>query len=332
MEQKTKTEPVARLVDIDRAKGLAILLVVFGHLVAGSAPSGNEWYEYARSAIYSFHMAFFMFLSGVVFFARLRPVPGIKEYRQAVGKRFWRLMPAYFLFAGIVFGGKLVAQQYGHVDNPVSGWGDLLNIVLFPMLSVSKFLWYVYVLFVFSALALAIFTVSSGAVWPLVVLGACLLWLPPVHLLAIEQMTKYFLFFSLGGLAITRWSAYATFVDRFWLPSAVFMVALLLGGWYTGIRWIVVALLSILALHGLCRHELPASGLLLRLGAMTFPIYLMNTMSIGMTKAVIFKFAGWEGANFLVVLPLLFVAGVALPVVVKRYLFVRIRWLDRITS
>jgi fucose 4-O-acetylase-like acetyltransferase len=55
-----------RRADIDRAKGLAILLVVFGHLVARADPAGVDWYEPLRRAVYAFHMPFFLYLSGLV--------------------------------------------------------------------------------------------------------------------------------------------------------------------------------------------------------------------------------------------------------------------------
>lgn len=61
-----------RLSDIDRAKGLGILLVVFGHLAAKSRPEGNAWFGYAQTAVYQFHMPFFMYLSGYVFFFPVR--------------------------------------------------------------------------------------------------------------------------------------------------------------------------------------------------------------------------------------------------------------------
>src|SRR6516165_3886939 len=38
--------------DIEQAKGLAILLVVFGHLVARQDPEGVHWYEPLRRAVY----------------------------------------------------------------------------------------------------------------------------------------------------------------------------------------------------------------------------------------------------------------------------------------
>src|SRR3954454_9293214 len=55
-----------RRLDLDRAKGYAILLVVAGHLVANTAPEGSGWYEPWRYALYRFHMPFFLYLSGTV--------------------------------------------------------------------------------------------------------------------------------------------------------------------------------------------------------------------------------------------------------------------------
>ena len=58
--------PRERRLDLDRAKGYAILLVVAGHLVANTAPEGAGWYEPLRYALYRFHMPFFLYLSGTV--------------------------------------------------------------------------------------------------------------------------------------------------------------------------------------------------------------------------------------------------------------------------
>jgi fucose 4-O-acetylase-like acetyltransferase len=55
-----------RRADLDRAKGFAILFVVFGHIVARQDPASVHWYEPLRRAIYGFHMPFFLYLSGIV--------------------------------------------------------------------------------------------------------------------------------------------------------------------------------------------------------------------------------------------------------------------------
>lgn len=321
-----------RLPDIERAKGLAILLVVFGHVVAREMPAGNEWYVIAKQAVYSFHMAFFMFLSGLVFFMHARPVRGLGDFMAAARKRFARLMPAYILFALLVLLGKWAAQSVLHVDNPVKGFGDLLAIALYPMQSVSSFLWYIHTLFFLSVAGLALYSLAGRRIWPLLLLGALLQWLPPYPLLGMSQFSKYFLFFSLGGLAAAAWPSYQRWLDAYsWLALAAF-AASLISGLYAGPAALLVALLAIPALHGLCRRELPFGGMLLLVGSLTFPIYLMNTITIGLAKALLLKFLSWDGANFILVFfPLLMLSGVVLPMLVKKVLFARIGWLDRIT-
>lgn len=325
--------PALRLIDIDRAKGLAILLVVFGHVVARQPPADNEWYLIARHAVYAFHMAFFMFLSGVVFFLRARPQADFQAFLADVHKRFMRLMPAYFLFALIVFTGKWGAQALVHVDNPVTGWEDLLKIVLFPMQSISSSLWYIYVLFLFSVLGLALLSMTRGRIWPLVALGVALQFAPYIQFLGLGQFSKYFLFFALGGVTVAFWERYSYWVDRIWLPALAGLVWVLATEMYAGNGWLFAALLSIPALHGLCRREFVGAGWLQFLGGMSFSIYLMNTIAIGATKAVLLKFTSWDGLNFVVLFfPALLIAGILLPVAFKKYVFPRMGWLNRITN
>ena len=77
-----------RLYDIDRAKGLAILLVVLGHLVArGEPPKDADWYLFLKLIIYKFHMAFFMFLSGVIFNYTYKDISNLIEYKKYACKR-----------------------------------------------------------------------------------------------------------------------------------------------------------------------------------------------------------------------------------------------------
>ena len=77
--------------DIDRAKGLAILLVVFGHLMASGYPRGNAWYDTAKDIVYTFHMPFFMYLSGTVFGFANKQWTGLAAYPRCLpaGSRKW---------------------------------------------------------------------------------------------------------------------------------------------------------------------------------------------------------------------------------------------------
>jgi fucose 4-O-acetylase-like acetyltransferase len=329
---QVKDAGAQRLTDIDVAKGLAIVLVVFGHIVARQPPADNAWYVVAKEAVYRFHMAFFMFIGGMVFFLKLRIASSWKDYRDQLWKRFVRLMPAYLLFAGIVFLAKWGAQQFLHVDNPVSGWTDLLGILLYPTESVSAFLWYIYVLFLFCAVGFSLVSLMGGRILPLVGLGVALLFLPRTPFLGMDQFCKYFLFFALGGLATRHWAKYNTLVRWTWIPATALFILMLIWSVYRGDGWIPTAMLSLIALHGISKQIAPFANILRYLGLRSFPIYLMNTLSIGLVKAVMLKFVSWDGVNFLFFAPILTLAGLWIPVLVKKYLFHRVAWLDRVTS
>lgn len=79
--------------NVDIAKGIAIILVVIGHM--------NHFFSYEDlipTIIYSFHMPLFIILSGYVF--NYHPEISQKEY---ICKRFGQIMKPYFIFAAITF-------------------------------------------------------------------------------------------------------------------------------------------------------------------------------------------------------------------------------------
>ena len=73
-------------------------------------------------------------------------------------------------------------------------------------------------------------------------------------------------------------------------------------------------------------------GLFKTLGKYTFPIYLMNTAFIGLSKGVMLQFASWDGMNFLWFAPVLLAAGVAGPILVKRLLIARNQFLNTLIA
>ncbi|WP_043367549.1 acyltransferase family protein, partial [Cupriavidus sp. WS] len=62
---------MSRDVWVDNAKGIGIILVVYGHVARGLHSAGI-WsdatsFSFLDSAVYSFHMPLFFFLSGLYF-------------------------------------------------------------------------------------------------------------------------------------------------------------------------------------------------------------------------------------------------------------------------
>ena len=206
-----------RLADIDQCKGLAIFLVVIGHVKLSPGCSGYQWFHWMTDTIYQFHMSFFMFLSGLVTWYTYRPVRGWGDYTQYVGYRFRRLFPAYVLFALLISLIKFGLARYVCVDNgPQNLLVDWARFAVNPLASSATSLWYVYVL-------LAYTVIMPPALW---LARNNLAWLLPatlvVHfidmpsLFSLPKIAEHAFVFVAGGLVAHRYAAFARHVDRGW--------------------------------------------------------------------------------------------------------------------
>lgn len=330
-----------RFTEIDMAKGFAIALVVFGHVVAREAPAGNEWYVAAKQLVYQFHMPFFMFLSGAVFQATYAPIEGFASYRRYASKKASRLVPGFVLFSLLIWAGKAGATRFLHVDNAQSGGLDaLLRIFTEPAVSVAASLWYVYVLLELQLVFPLLLALFGGSVAAVIAVAAALhvasLAIDLPSLFAIDRFFEYALFFSLGFAWIRRYDALTALVSR----RAVLFAGLFALSFASIEIWpdarskTVIGLCSIPALFALVA-SIPAGrarSALLLLGEYTFSIYLMNTIAIGFTKGVLLKLLPWDGANFLLFFPALFAVGLLGPVLLHRWVLVHLPALARITK
>ncbi len=330
-----------RRADIDAAKGLAILFVVFGHLVARADPRGVGWYEPLRQAVYAFHMPFFLYLSGLVAAETgmlLRPRaawPGVAAARAR------RLLLPFFGLGALVLAGKLTLAPLMHVDNAPASLGAGLNGLLWhtaasPALSI----WYLFVLFVVSLASMAALDGRPRRLPWLIGAALALYALPlPAYAYA-DRIGRYALFFLLGagaGLLGERWLGV---LGRAWKPAmALFLVAL--GGialcgrhWPQAPVMLAVGTLSFPALHGFLRQmrdsRLRRSFLVL--GRYSFMIYLFNTLCIGFAKGALLRWVSWDGANFPWFAALLMLAGVLGPMALKRGVLVHVPVLDKLTD
>ncbi|MES2159777.1 MAG: acyltransferase [Pseudomonadota bacterium] len=327
----------ARLDEIDLAKGLAIALVVWGHIVAGDTPAGNAWYGHSKHFVYLFHMPFFMFLSGVVAGYGYRPVAGVAEWLSFAHKKLVRLLPAYVLFGVLIVVGKLVASRYVYVDNiPPSLWAGLWDVLTQPLNSGAKSLWFIYVLFLFYLTLHPWMALFGQRLLPLLAVGLVLQFVQAPEVLLLGTYAKFLLFFALGLGAGRHYTALRAALARWGAPS-VLLFALALATVYRVPQLpskLIAGLFSIPALLYLVgRLRAPAALDALRfLGRYSFVIYLLNTIFIGVIKAIGLKLTPWDGAAFLLFAPALFAGGLLLPVLTKRWLFARVAYLDRITQ
>lgn len=330
--------PRERRLDLDRAKGIVILLVVFGHIVAQRVPPGIEWYEPVRYAIYRFHMPFFLYLSGtVVVLSGLlyRPPsawPGLARSRAE------RLLLPFFLLGLLILVAKLAAVQFVHVDNPASGfWAGLRDLFWTTERSPAVTVWYLGVLFLCTVVALPLAWIGIGT-GGMVAIGLVLQFLEVPPIAYLDRFASHFLFFAAGLWVTERQDRLLPAFERAqWLWWPVFGAALGLAvAAVLGPReaLVVCGLLAIPALHGAMRLP-PVSGWSwpLFFGRYAMAIYLFNTLAIGGTKALLIRAGiGWTADDFWIHTVVLTIAGVAMPIAFKRFVLSRSRPLDRMTD
>jgi fucose 4-O-acetylase-like acetyltransferase len=323
--------------DVERATGLAIALVVVGHLHTGSLPAGAQWYESLKSILYTFHMPFFMFLSGLIMGYSYRPVTGASQWRRFVLAKGERLLFPLLLFGVTIIVGKQIFADFIYIDNVHSGFLDSMrSLMIYPDRSPAGSLWYVYVLFQFYLLFTAIRTVSGTTRAWLPVAALAVYPLQPGHLFMANSLCEFAFFFAFGMFAADHYERWVRLIDRFRIACiAVFVVALSFVPAVFDERTskLIVGAASIPALHALVRGSLfEKSSVLELLGRYSFAIYLMNTIAIGLVKGLAITALGLTGLVFTAMAPVAIAAGIVLPILVKSRLFVHVPWLDRLTD
>jgi fucose 4-O-acetylase-like acetyltransferase len=246
------TNSDGRLVAIDSARGIGILLVVFGHAWRGARGAGllpdGAIFRSVDFTVYAFHMPLFFFLSGLLFLETLQKYPLAPLLRGRLTRLLWPMA----LWSWIFFGMKLAAGQA--VNNPVT-------LSDFPLIPVPPYehLWFLWALFLCQCLLVVVFSVARGAAFSaqlwrwsaggLAVLGAVANPYLPVPSLVWGPMVEHLPYFlagiALGGVLALQPSRligvlcgagfvfllWAVHTDKASVLHSLALVVLFWGGW-----------------------------------------------------------------------------------------------------
>jgi peptidoglycan/LPS O-acetylase OafA/YrhL len=244
-------------------------------------------------------------------------------------RRVSRLLVPYLAIGLTVLLGKMVAIHFVHVDNPPASFLiDAEMLVLVPIESVARFLWFIYVLSIYLMLVPAILYVIGRRPWILLIAGIVLQLGSWPEDFMIDWAVLFFPFFA-GGMVLwlyrPLWSPMPTLV--FWLSAIVFVGLLVLATMSSVPKWLTGAC-SMLPVLGLMSW-LPAGvqSALAWLGKYSLSIYLFNELAMGVVKGVLFKVVSWDGGHFLFYFPLLALVGIGVPLGVK---YVATRYVPRL--
>lgn len=314
--------PAGRLLDVDAARGLTILLVVIGHVVARDldVPAGNAWYLDVKDAIYLFHMPLFMALTGITFALSLPRFAAWAEVARFSLGRVEKLFVPYVFFGLLVLVGKVVASHWLHVDYPVQALaGEIYELLFIPGTSVARFLWFIYVLSIYILLVPALFQLFGRRPLLLFVVGVALQFADWPKFLMLYRVAEYLPFFAGGMLLWTGRELWLRVAPRLAWPATVLFAGLLVMSlWQDVPKWLAGAISVPAVLAWMQAVPAAPRAWLVTLGRASLAIYLMNTIAIGLTKGLLLKLLPWHGINFLLYFPVLALAGIALPILVAR--------------
>ncbi len=304
---------------IDTAKGIGIVLVVFGHAwrggVAGGLDISAPLFAAIDNAIYSFHMPLFFFLAALLFRETLKR----RSFSAIISERAIRLLWPMTLWTWIFCSVKLLA---GTAANDTM---TLAEFRFFP-LPPYEHLWFLWALFLVQGIVAAIFatgiwterkfraTMGAGAFALLLVLP--FIFVPSLWLGAAVSHLPYFLAgLALGGYVSFQFSTAMAFV------AAAIAGALILAAGHApaaGAQSLAIVMALCVVISVLDRgRDVP--GPFIRacrtLGNASLAIYLMHTIFSAGSREMLWRLGVSDVAVHLIGTTL---AGVILPLVVWR--------------
>ena len=277
-----------RLIWLDIAKAICIVLVVIGHFMPEFSTPPN-WWVTTRNVIYSFHMPFFIFASGIAYVMSRK-----NDYFQFLKKKFFRLVVPYFTVSIIIIGAKVVASNLLYVENP-KGWQSLLKMFYYP--EAGFFLWFIWVL-ILAFLIVPLFK-SRVSRLALLVVSVALYFLPIElpSIFCLDKFKEFFCYFMLG-VACMDYKPKTLMKYNF---NPAYIITVFAIGYYlvslgnaaslpfTSMLLAIVGIFMIISVAKFIETKRVCINAFVKISAASYVIYLLHTTFMGMAKAVITK-------------------------------------------
>lgn len=298
-ERHVLTGPHPRLEWVDYAKGIGIILVVYGHVLRGIKDAAMgispEFFYYSDNIVYSFHMPLFFFLSGMFVNKSLSKGEGF------IGDKIKTIVYPYFLWSIIAGGVQVLMSDYTTKERQIE---DLFVILYQPL---GEY-WFLYVLFLcyllyaFLSRLFSIYLIFAAAVAAYFLVP----YVEPWVLHVIKLLLKNFVFFVSGALAVSLGAlgmpskpsvpvVLAVIVTFFLLQAAsllahaedLLIVELLLAAF--GIFMVITASVALAQGRGV--------PVLRYIGSLSLPIYVSHVLAASGIRIVLSKFLHFNDAT-----------------------------------
>ena len=204
----------SRNLTIDFIRGIAILLVVFGHNIQyGSGEifiqSDGYFEEILFKIIYSFHMPLFALLSGYLFFCSIK-----KSVKTVLKTRLTSLLLPIVCWVALEYIVKLIILLILCRFNIISFMHDFVSSAVYR-------LWFLWAIFWCSMIVLLVEKIFKGRVWIYIVIMFLLLFIPAKYN---TQMYVYMYPYFVAGFLFNKFEGknwYNRIVKKDWIALAV---------------------------------------------------------------------------------------------------------------
>lgn len=267
-----------RLDHIDKSSGLAIISVVFGHILFPETRQIN-WYIQTAYFIYKFHMPLFMCISGYLAFLSIanKDLSNENAYLSFQKKKVRKFLPAYIFFSGLAI---LIDIFYRHATIKVINKA-VFSFFFTPTVGSAVFVWYLYVLMGFYLITPFLTNIRNQSLYILLAFAFLLTNVKFTPVFCFDFFCKFFFFFLLGGLIYKNNRKFADFLKRNGKWIILLAIPLTVIDFLTdlSIPYQVICILFIPAVFYISQLKWPAiiSRVFIKVGVSSFGIYLLNT-------------------------------------------------------
>lgn len=312
-----------RLAWVDFAKGFAIILVVYRHIMIGIERAGLDVdyvYVVANEIVFTFRMPLFFILTGIFIEKSL----GRRKSREFVSNKFDTLMYPYLIWATIQVTIQVVMSNFTNANR---GALDYLYILIQPR-AIDQF-WYLFALFNVSILFLLIYKYTNLKRVYLVLLAIVLHYLSQyVSDYSLIHDTLYYFIFLCVGYITSHFLLDFNFYKKF-NPYLTFLIILPIFV-ATQIYWLNnqplnIFVLTTISLLGsamainisILGSKIPYFNFFAYAGKYSLYIYVLHVIVSAAARIVFIHFFNIQNVPFLLITGI--VVGTILPIVIYKY-------------
>lgn len=318
-----------RIIYLDIAKAICIILVVIGHFNPQQSPI---WWKEIVKFIYSFHMPLFLFASGLIYISTKKAE---QPYISFIRNKIFRLMIPYFSTSIIIIILKLSAGNNIYVENPKT-FMSFIRMLYYP--EAGFFLWFIWALW-WMFVILPIFKTKKSRLI-LFLASLALHYLPYTFtpIFCLEQFRDMFVYFMFGVVCHDYKQAFARLNNiHFSVYVILFFIVCAFGMFTQADGWlakpcIIISLLGIASTIAVSKAiELHAKsiGTLMTISSSSYFIYLFHTTFEGFTKGIFFKVFTFDDMSNSLIFSfsaiIIIACGVGIPILLYRFVVSRTR-------